>query len=104
MTVHSSEQVALNGGESFDPDGDPLRYSWTQILGKSVGLLDSETIRATCIAPNVSNKRLLRFRLQVRDMEGPDDVKGANSLLAYVNEWVPLSGPRREQTGFIFYR
>jgi hypothetical protein len=73
---------------SSDPDGDPLRYEWTQVRGNKVSLLDPNTPRATFVAPKVSAKRLLRFKLRVTDMRGPDTVKGADSLPAFINVWV----------------
>jgi K319-like protein len=80
--------VALNALGSHDPDGDPLRYEWIQVRGNPVSLLDPNTPRATFVAPKVSEKRLLRFRLRVTDMRGPDTVKGADSLPAFVDVWI----------------
>lgn len=88
LTVKAGSTVALNALGSHDPDGDPLRYEWTQVRGNPVSLLDPNTPRATFVAPKVSEKRLLRFRLRVTDMRGPDTVKGADSLPAFVNVWI----------------
>ena len=54
---------------SADPDGDPLRYEWMQVRGNAVSLLDPNTPRATFVAPRVSTKRLLRFKLRVTEGE-----------------------------------
>jgi hypothetical protein len=88
LNVKSGSTVALTAGGSIDPDGDQLRYEWTQVRGNPVSLLDPNTPRATFVAPKVSAKRLLRFKLRVTDMSGPDTVKGADSLPAFVNVWV----------------
>ena len=88
MTVKSGDPVALNGFNSMDPDGDPLRYRWTQVRGHRVALLDPGMPRARFVAPNVSERRLLTFRLQVTDMAGADTIKGADSPPAFVNVWV----------------
>ncbi|HZS11331.1 MAG TPA: hypothetical protein VFA38_03710, partial [Nitrospirales bacterium] len=88
ITVRAGSKVVLNGLQSVDPDGDPLRYEWTQVRGHKVSLLDYDAPKATFMAPVVSRKRLLRFRLRVTDMTGPDTVKGADSTPAYVNVWV----------------
>ncbi len=88
LTVKGGAKVALNGLGSADPDGDPLKYEWTQIRGQRVSLLDPNSATATFIAPKVSAKRLLQFRLSVTDMKGPDLVKGADSFPAFVNVWV----------------
>ncbi|MBI4401438.1 MAG: hypothetical protein HY581_07395 [Nitrospirae bacterium] len=88
LTVKAGTKVVLNGLGSSDPDGDPLRYEWTQVRGYKVSLLDPGTPKATFVAPKVSTKRLLRFKLQVTDMKGPDTVKGADSFPSFVNVWV----------------
>jgi hypothetical protein len=88
LNVKSGSTVALTALGSIDPDGDPLRYEWTQVRGNPVSLLDPNTPRATFVAPKVSAKRLLRFKLRVTDMTGPDTVKGADSLPVFVNVWI----------------
>ncbi len=87
-TVKTGSRVVLSALQSLDPDGDPLRYEWTQVRGIKVSLLDQNTVRATFVAPKVSGKRLLQFKLRVTDMKGPDTVKGADSLPAFINVWV----------------
>ena len=88
QTVKGGARVVLSGVRSVDPDGDPLRYEWSQVRGLKVDLTGPNEAAATFIAPKVSAKRLLRFRLQVTDMKGPDTVKGADSLPAYLNIWI----------------
>jgi hypothetical protein len=88
QVIKSGSKAILNGLHSADPDGDPLRYEWKQVRGNKVSLLDADTPKATFVAPKVSSKRLLRFRLQVTDMKGPDTVKGADSFPSFVNVWI----------------
>lgn len=88
LTVKGGATVLLNGMQSADPDGDPLKYEWAQVRGLKVSMLDLDTPRATFVAPKVSARRLLRFKLRVTDMRGPDTVKGADSFPAFVNVWV----------------
>jgi len=88
LTVKSGSTVVLSALRSSDPDGDPLSYQWVQVRGYKVSLLDADTSRATFVAPKVSAKRLLRFKLRVTDMRGPDTVKGADSFPSFVNVWV----------------
>ncbi len=88
LTVKAGATVQLNALRSSDPDGDPLRYEWEQVRGNKISLLDATSPKATFVAPKVSAKRLLTFKLRVTDMSGPDTVKGADSLPSYVNVWI----------------
>ncbi|MDE3226127.1 MAG: hypothetical protein KGO52_01070 [Nitrospirota bacterium] len=88
QTVKAGTTVALGALQSRDPDGDPLRYEWSQVRGNKVSLLDADSAKATFVAPKVSARRLFRFKLRVTDMKGPDTVKGADSLPSFVNVWV----------------
>lgn len=86
--VKSGARVVLSGVASVDPDGDPLRYEWTQVRGLKVDLVGPDEPTPSFMAPKVSGTRLLRFKLRVTDMTGPDTIRGADSLPAYVNIWV----------------
>lgn len=88
LTVKGGAKVVLSGLLSADPDGDLLKYEWTQIRGQKVSLLDPDSATATFVAPKVSARRLLQFRLSVTDMKGPDLVKGADSFPAVMTVWV----------------
>ncbi len=88
LTVKSGAPVVLSGLKSLDPDGDPLRYEWSQTRGVTVSLLDPWTVQPSFVAPKVSAKRLFQFQLRVTDMAGSDHVKGADSLVDTVKVWV----------------
>lgn len=88
LRVKAGATVVLDGLHSSDPDGDPLKYEWSQVRGNKVSLLDPGTPKATFVAPRVSSTRLLRIRFRVTDMRGPDTVKGADSLPLSVDVWV----------------
>ncbi len=62
--------VELNGGASTDPEGQPLRYQWTQIQGPRVRLAGASTSRARFTAPYVAIDTRLRFELTVTDSAG----------------------------------
>lgn len=78
-TVKAGAKVELNGLKSRDPEGEALYYSWSQVRGAKVPLLDVNMPRASFLAPYVSEPRLFRFKLRVTDKNGAD------SLPAYVD-------------------
>jgi hypothetical protein len=78
-TVKAGSKVRLSGLKSRDPEGEALYYSWSQIRGSKVSLLDANNAEASFLAPHVSEPRTYRFKLRVTDK------KGADSLPAFVN-------------------
>jgi K319-like protein len=78
-TVKSGTKVELNGLASRDPEGEALFYSWSQVRGAKVPLLDLNMPKASFLAPSVSEPKLFRFRLRVTDK------KGADSMPAFVD-------------------
>jgi len=78
-TVKAGTKVELNGLKSHDAEGEALFYAWGQVRGSKVPLLDVNMPKASFIAPQVSEKRLYRFKLRVTNK------KGADSVPAYVD-------------------
>jgi hypothetical protein len=78
-TVKSGSKVELNGLGSRDPEGEALFYTWSQVRGAKVPLLDLNMPKASFLAPFVSEPKLFRFRLRVTDK------KGADSMPAFVD-------------------
>lgn len=82
------QKIVLDGLQSRDPDGDPLRYEWKQTRGNKVALLNHGEAKAAFMAPHVTARRLLQFKLRVTDMRGPDAMKGADSEISTVDVWI----------------
>ncbi|MEQ1793384.1 MAG: PKD domain-containing protein [Nitrospira sp.] len=81
-TVKAGTKVKLSGLKSRDAEGEALYYTWSQIRGSKVPLLDVNGPEASFQAPQVSEPRTYRFKLRVTDK------KGADSLPAYVDTTV----------------
>ena len=66
--------VELDGSGSFDPNGDPLSYAWSQVEGSEVALSDAHAMRPTFIGKKSGP---YGFRLVVNDGRAdslPDEV------------------------------
>lgn len=72
QTVARGQTVYLRGSGN-DPDGDPLRFAWTQRSGPSVTLVNAGTATARFVAPKVTTTTTLIFRLTVTDPAGLQD-------------------------------
>lgn len=78
-SVKAGSRVKLSGLKSRDPEGEALYYSWSQVRGSKISLLDANNSAASFLAPTVSEPRTYRFKLRVTDK------KGADSLPAFVD-------------------
>ena len=68
--VLEREAVTLNGS-GRDPEGESLRYAWTQTGGSpTVALSGADRASAGFTAPAVASDAVLEFRLTVTDSEG----------------------------------
>jgi hypothetical protein len=77
QTVDTGSLVTLDGSASFDPDGDPLTYEWTQIDGEVVTLNGADTPNPSFVA---INGRYV-FRLKVTDPDGDWDVDNVDIVV-----------------------
>ena len=78
-SVKAGSRVKLSGLKSRDPEGEALYYSWSQVRGSKISLLDANNSETSFLAPTVSEPRTYRFKLLVTDK------KGADSLPAFVD-------------------
>jgi len=71
FSANENAQVTLDGSASNDSDGTISSYSWTQIAGSPVVVINSPTAAvASFTAPEVTESTSLTFNLVVTDNEG----------------------------------
>ncbi len=70
QTVSEGDVVLLNASNSYDPDGDPITFSWRQIGGPAVKLDNTTIALPSFTAPSVPTDRKIVFELTVKDDEG----------------------------------
>lgn len=67
--------IRLDGSASYDPDGDPITYEWTQTAGPTVTLTGANAAVATFTA---AAGQTYGFRLTVKDDRGATGIARAN--------------------------
>ena len=72
QTVEEGTTVTLDGNRSSDPDLNSLNYTWTQVGGPSVTLVNPSSTTPSFTAPRLSTESAtLVFRLVVSDGTAP---------------------------------
>ena len=85
QNVSEGTTVSLSGASSMDPEGGALTYSWSQVLGPNVTLINPSAAQATFVPPNVGpGGAALGFELTVTDSGG---LKSADTCLVNVT-WI----------------
>ena len=74
QSVKAGTKVKLSGLKSRDAEGEALYYSWSQVRGSKISLLDVDNAEASFLAPIMSERRTYRFKLRVTDKKGADSV------------------------------
>ncbi|MGB0855804.1 MAG: PKD domain-containing protein, partial [Nitrosopumilus sp.] len=70
--VDEDKIITLDGSRSYDPENQPLNYSWVQLTGETIQLSDPASITPTFTSPIVKNGeiKVLTFELTVSDNNG----------------------------------
>jgi hypothetical protein len=73
--INENKFISLDGSASYDPENQPLKYSWTQLSGESVSLDNTNNITPNFTSPFVENGeiKILTFELTVFDNNGRVD-------------------------------
>jgi len=73
--VNENRSISLDGSGSYDPEKQPLKYSWVQLSGDSISLNNVNSITPSFTSPTVKNGeiKVLEFELTVSDDNGRVD-------------------------------
>ncbi len=70
QTADANTEVKLDGSKSTDPDGDNLKFAWSQTKGSDVKLSDKHATTPSFVAPEVDKETEMQFELLVDDGNG----------------------------------
>jgi hypothetical protein len=70
QTADGSTEVKLDGSKSSDPDGDNLKFEWSQTKGSDVKLSDKHDSSPSFVIPEVDKETEMQFELLVDDGNG----------------------------------
>ena len=73
VALDTTRLVALDGTGSFDPDGDALTYTWTQLSGPTVDIQGANLATPTFAATVDTDPATLVFQLVVNDGQVDSD-------------------------------
>jgi hypothetical protein len=68
--VEQGTTVTLDGSNSTDPNNDSLSYTWEQLNGPLVTLVNPDAAIMEFVAPQVNEDTTLKFKLTVTDQDG----------------------------------
>ncbi|MFH1147987.1 MAG: PKD domain-containing protein [Pseudomonadota bacterium] len=97
QTVQENCPVQLNGSLSYDPDGESLSFTWSQISGPSVSLADQEMASPSFTAPSVG----LEGATLVFELTVTDGIASASDMVTVIVEnvnHVPVAHAGSDQT------
>lgn len=88
QTASEGNTVTLDGTQSFDPDGDEIKYFWSQIDNGTpqVVLSSPNAPQTTFVAPEVTKETILTFNLRVVDKSNEESIDSVNVKVQNVNK------------------
>ncbi|MCX7943448.1 MAG: hypothetical protein N2746_02940, partial [Deltaproteobacteria bacterium] len=96
QTVKIGATVYLNGGQSYDEDGDTLSYEWIQKSGPTTTLYDSTAVVANFRAP--SSEAKMEFILIVFDGKAYSEPDSVSINVKDIINNIPVANAGDDQT------
>ena len=84
QTVNEGDEVTLNGGESSDPDGDELSYTWKQFGSPAVKLTGEATAQRTFTAPTSDKTEDVTLNFELTVTDHPDGASAKDKVVITV--------------------
>ena len=98
QTVQEGSPVILDGSASYDPDVEPLTYTWLQVFGTPVSLVHPNTSTPSFTAPSVgASGGQVDFELIVTDARGLNHSDYISVVISNVNQ-PPITDAGPDQT------
>ncbi len=93
VTLHKvraivGQLVTLDASKSFDPDRDPIKFSWKKISAdnSNIDLMNDRSSTASFVAPPIKSQTPMVFRLSVVDANGNTDSDQIQVILSKKTE------------------
>ena len=93
VTLHKvraieGQQVTLDASKTFDPDRDPIKFSWKKISADNfnIDLMNDRSSLASFVAPSLKSQTTMVFRLLVVDANGNTDSDQIQVILSKKTE------------------
>jgi len=93
VTLHkvraiAGQLVTLDASKSFDPDRDPIKFSWKKISADNfnIDLMNDRSSTASFVAPPIKSQTTMVFRLSVVDVNGNTDSDQIQVILSKKTE------------------
>jgi hypothetical protein len=84
QTVNGGSRVTMDGSQSRNPNGGPLRFAWTQISGPSVQLSTPNEVKTAFTVPsNLRADTTMTFELTVTNSTGLSDSDTVSILVRH---------------------
>jgi hypothetical protein len=98
QTVQEGSPIILDGSASYDPDVEPLTYTWLQVFGTPVTLVSPNTATPSFTAPPVgAGGGQVDFELIVTDARGLNHSDYISIFISNVNQ-PPITDAGPDQT------